>query len=155
MRRISRQWAGGKVHCLDIGKEQVFWIIEFFQLLQIKWTSDLKFAHQNTLPRIIKGKTPSFWTFLTVSLIFLCYGNCIICQNAVLATSFSTPAISTKNVIFPIQGAQFWLKMSYFQPRGHNFDQICPINNPGGTILTKYVISWYDFGQIHHKIYFK
>ena len=33
-------------------------------------------------------------------------------------------AISTKNVIFPIQGAQFWLKMSYFSPRGQDFDQI-------------------------------
>ena len=37
-------------------------------------------------------------------------------------------AISTKNVIFPIQGAQFWLKMSYFQPRA------------GGRILIKYVL---------------
>ena len=49
-------------------------------------------------------------------------------------------AISTKNVIFPIQGAQFWLKMSYFQTRGQDFDQICPIYNPGGTILTLSVL---------------
>ena len=49
-------------------------------------------------------------------------------------------AISTKNVLFPIQGAQFWLKMSYFQTRGQDFDQICLIYNPGGTILTKNVI---------------
>ena len=49
-------------------------------------------------------------------------------------------AISTKNVIFPIQGAQFWLKMFYFQPRRQDFDQICPIYNPGGTILIKNVI---------------
>ena len=40
-------------------------------------------------------------------------------------------AVTTKNVIFPIQGAQFWLKMSYFQPRGQDFDQICSIYNPG------------------------
>ena len=64
-------------------------------------------------------------------------------QNAVATWhKFANPgsAISTKNSIFPIQGAQFWLKMSYFQPRGQDFDQICPIYNPGGTILTKNVI---------------
>ena len=48
-------------------------------------------------------------------------------------------AISNENVIFPIQGAQFWLKISYFQTRGQDFDQICPIYNPGGTILTPVV----------------
>ena len=49
-------------------------------------------------------------------------------------------AISTKNVIFPIQGAQLLLKISFFQPRGQDFDQICPVYNSGSTILTKNVI---------------
>ena len=31
--------------------------------------------------------------------------------------------------------------MSYFQSRGQDFDHICPIYNPGGTILTKNVIA--------------
>ena len=30
--------------------------------------------------------------------------------------------------------------LTYFQSRGQDFDQICPIYNPGGTILTKNVI---------------
>ena len=83
-------------------------------------------------------------------------------QNAV-ATWHKLPnpggAISTKNVIFPIQGAQFWLKISYFQSRGQDFDQICPTYNPGGTILICALSYcqhlWYDYGQIHHKIHFK
>ena len=41
---------------------------------------------------------------------------------------------------FQPRGAQFWQKMSYLQLRGQNFDQICPIYNPGGTILPKNVI---------------
>ena len=65
-------------------------------------------------------------------------------QNAVLGISFPTQGVPAqpKNVLFPILGAQFWLKMSYFQPsaRGQNFDQICLIYNPGGTISTKNVL---------------
>ena len=72
-------------------------------------------------------------------------------------------AISTKNVIFPIQGTQFWLrggigcKISYFQPRvqdfdqicpiynlvrGHNFNQKCHIANTCGMILAKFIIKY-------------
>ena len=47
----------------------------------------------------------------------------MIDQNAVATMhKFPNPGgtISTKNVLFPIQGVQFWLKMSYFQvPRFH------------------------------------
>ena len=73
---------------------------------------------------------------------------------------FSNPgsAISTKNVIFPIQGAQFWLKnknvlfqiqgagfwsnMPYLQPRGHNFKQKCHVANTCGMILAKFIIKY-------------
>ena len=57
---------------------------------------------------------------------------CSTWQLAQVSQPRGRGAISTKNVIYPIQGAQFWLKMSFFQPRGQEFDQICPIYNPGG-----------------------
>ena len=43
-------------------------------------------------------------------------------QNAVLGMSFPTQgqgvSFQPKNILFPTQGAQFWLKKSYLQPRG-------------------------------------
>ena len=50
--------------------------------------------------------------------------------------------ILTKNVLFPTQGAGFWSNMSYLQPRGHNFNQKCHIANTCGMILGKFIIKY-------------